>query len=192
MSPSQPHPPDGLPADAERPRPSEEILAAAPVAHPEVRFEPTDISLRGVLVVLAVAACMLPLLQCLVMLLLRGEEHRQEERTASSIRPTSQTSAGLPAEPRLEQLNRAASVATSNVYRLEAVDEATLHSYGQTEDAGFVHVPIDWAIQRAADRLPMRKENGRFNGSTAEPVKDQGLLDAGEPNSGRILRGNSP
>ena len=93
--------------------------------------------------------------------------------------------ADLPPEPRLEQLDRKADIVTPDVYLREAAKERTLHSYGPTEDKAYIHVPIERAMKLVANKLPVRKEK-------EDRSKEDGLIDAGESNSGRMLRGRSP
>ena len=92
----------------------------------------------------------------------------------------------LPPEPRLEQLDRLAGIDNADVAEKLAEKEKALDSYGPTEEKGFVHIPIQQAMKAVAGKLPMRKEP---QGPTAA---DNGLLDAGQSNSGRIFRGPSP
>ena len=67
------------------------------------------------------------------------------------------------AEPRLEQIDRLAGVETPNVYEREAAKLQTLNSYGPTAEEGFVHIPIERAMQLmveqtdAAGRGPNRR-----------------------------------
>jgi hypothetical protein len=148
--------------------------------HPEVGFEPTDIRLRGVLAVLVVFACLLPFHQYLMLKLLDHDRRRSTVSEEAGFPPVSQAAA-LPRGPRLEQLDRLAGIEASDVYRREEAKESILHSYGPTREKGFVHVPIDWAIEQAANQLPFRAKQPRA-------ARDRGLIDAGESNSGRMFR----
>ena len=83
----------------------------------------------------------------------RGDEEKRSQ-LASELRP----SPSLPAEPRLEQLDLLAGVEGQNLNRRMAGNEATLDSYGPSDDEGFIRVPIDRAMDFLVGRLPVRKE----------------------------------
>ena len=68
-----------------------------------------------------------------------------------------------------------------------AAKEKLLHSYGSTADKGFVQIPIEQAMKAVAGTLPVAKES-----SQGRAVKGNGLLEAGESNSGRMFRGPMP
>ena len=68
------------------------------------------------------------------------------------------SSAKLPPEPRLEQLDRMAAVRKLRRYQRLAAKEKALNSYGPTAEKGFVHIPIQQAIKAVAGKLPVAKE----------------------------------
>jgi hypothetical protein len=109
----------------------------------------------------------------------QDERQVQQSSVAPGLRPIDR----LPVEPRLEQLDRVAEIETGNVNRRQRAAEALLNSYGPTEEPGFVHVPIARAMDFLVGRLPVREQQ-----STGHE-HDQGLLDAGDSNSGRMFRG---
>ena len=92
----------------------------------------------------------------------------------------------LPPEPRLEQINRLEKDKVSNTFAREKEKEDFLHSYGQTPEKGYVHVPIERAMDLLAGKLPARKEQPKDKQS----LRENGLLDGGAPNSGQMFRGN--
>jgi len=149
----------------------------------KVHFEPTDISLRGVLIVVVVAGLLMPLHQFCMMMFFQHEERSERVGHPAELPRTMDENGVLPVEPRLEQLDRLAGIATPDDGRQQMLAEATLNSYGSTQDKEFVHVPIHWAMEQVVSRLPVNvsKSHG--------PVSNRGLLDAGEPNSGRMFRG---
>jgi hypothetical protein len=153
------------------------------IEHPHVRFERTDISFRGVMAVIVAAACAVSLQLYLTMKFYRHDEARQQAAKQTAFPLAADRKAALPVEPRLEQLDRLAGDESPDARRRRATEEAKLHAYGDTDEADFVHVPIDWAISQAAERLPSKATK------VETPAKDRGLLDSGEPNSGRLLRG---
>ena len=86
------------------------------------------------------------------------ERDRLNQERMSPLPAGTRTEPALPPEPRLEQLDRLAEVTISDVgVRLQA-KEAALNSYGPTQEKGFIHIPIDRAIQLLAGRLPARNE----------------------------------
>jgi hypothetical protein len=90
----------------------------------------------------------------------------------------------LPAEPRLEQIERMAGSEKGNIYLRQEQKEALLNSYGEIAD-GFIHIPIDRAMDLLADKLP-----ARVPPSGEQARRQNGLLDSGASNSGRMFRGS--
>jgi hypothetical protein len=151
--------------------------------NPTVRFEPRDVDVGWVLLVLVVAL-ILGVIVLAGVLQLFYEYRAYHARIKASPFPLAPTpSMDLPPEPRLEMLDLMEGIQRPNVYLRELTKEEVLNSIGPTSEEGFVHIPIDRAMSLLADKLPAR----------AEPPPDQqkrggGLLDAGEPNSGREFR----
>ncbi len=77
------------------------------IENPGVRFESTDISLRGVMITLTVFACLVPVHQFLTMKLFEFDS-RPPKKSEEAGFATLTRSAALPSEPRLEQLDRLA------------------------------------------------------------------------------------
>jgi hypothetical protein len=73
-----------------------------------------------------------------------------------------------------------------NIYLREAAKLKQLESYGPTEDQGYLHVPIERAMQWAIDKQMLKARPGP---PAKEQQRSQGLVDAGESNSGRELKG---
>jgi hypothetical protein len=112
-------------------------------------------------------------------------ESRSDGQPAASTateKPTSQ----LPPEPRLELLDRLHKVPTSNVAKWEQGEEKSLETYGSSDEKGYVHIPLERAMQMLAGHLPARKD------ADCPKFRDKGLVDAGESNSGRMFRGGAP
>ena len=152
------------------------------IEHPQVSYERTDVRFRGVAVVILAALCLAGANLYLVSAFFRQQERRQEAAKAPSYPLAPQPSRGLPPEPRLEQLDRFIGNDAPNVYRRELRGEEALNSYGSTEEAGYIRVPIDRAMDLLPGELPIRKDE--------QPVasKDDGLIHAGDSNSGRLFR----
>ena len=79
-----------------------------------------------------------------------------------------------------------AAVESSDVFKRLAAKEKALNSYGTTAENGFVHIPIQQAIKAVAGSLPAK---GTSQGRAAH---DNGLLESGDSNSGRMFRGPQP
>jgi hypothetical protein len=152
------------------------------IEHPQIRYERRDVNFRWILG-LALGAMVFAAFVHWIIWVLFLKYDVYESNIKRSHYPLAATPAnGLPAEPRLEQPKRLAKDLDENVYLREAAREAVLASYGQTRDKGYVHIPIDRAMDMLAGKLPSRKQPPR------DDRKSSGLLDAGEPNSGRIFR----
>ena len=82
-------------------------------------------------------------------------------------------------------MDRLAGIKSENVYIRQLASEDQLNRYGKSQEKGYVHIPISRAMQLLADHLPVRKQ---IQGTT----KDNGLVDSGASNSGRMLRGAPP
>ncbi len=68
------------------------------------------------------------------------------------------------------------------------MDESELHNYGPAERSGYVHIPIERAMQLIPEKLPVRKDQP----SDDQLRRQNGLVDDGEPNSGRMFREKKP
>ncbi len=156
------------------------------IEHPRVRREARDVRFRWVAAFVA-ASLLLGGAQVYVVwkIFQEGEAYFGRARTETAgPRPPSETR--LPEQPRLEQLDRTAGIEHSNVRHLETIDLNRLNRFGTTADAGYIHIPIDDAMDLIVDRLPIRE------GSHAEDPRSLGLLGGGESNSGRMFRRANP
>jgi hypothetical protein len=153
--------------------------------HPEVRYERTDVQFGPILLVLVAAAGLAVIILLGLWWFFAGYQDYQARVKQSPYPLAPAPSTALPPEPRLEQLDRNAGVQRENVYVREATKEEQLRGYGPTSEEGFIHIPIDRAMDWLAEKkqLPAR---------TAPPAersrREGGLVDAGEPNSGRVFR----
>ncbi len=150
--------------------------------HPSVRFERTDVSFLGFLLVLVAAATVAFILFTLVWWFFKDYNRRESEIKKSPFPLAPVPANGLPPEPRLEQLDRAEGVERPNVYRREEAKEEALREFGPADEPGFARVPIDRAMKAVAGRLPAEP------GSRRRAAKSYGLVDGGGPNSGRLFR----
>ncbi len=151
--------------------------------HPAVRYERTDASFWGIVIVILAALGFAAIVHYAILMYYRGYE-RQLSYTKKSPFPLAPSpSTALPREPRLEQIDRLAGIERPDVYQREWNKLEILNSYGNSSEEGYLHIPIDRAMDLLAKKLPHREA----------PTKEQqrrssGLMDAGESNSGQMLR----
>ena len=160
------------------------------IEHPHAQFEPKDIYLGRIIAVLVISILIIAGIYYGVLKFFWFQERVQEQVKQSPYPLAPGPSMKLPPQPRLEQLDRV-NVREKDLLRNEAAsedlaaDERALHRYGSTSEKGFVQIPIEQAIKAIAGTLPVDK--------SASPGRDaNGLLDAGQSNSGRMFRGASP
>jgi hypothetical protein len=151
--------------------------------HPSVRHERTDASFGWVLGLILASIGLAALIFYLLMVFLQSYGDRQAAIKRSSYPLASTPRERLPAEPRLEQLNRLQENERPNVYLRQLRKEEVLNSYGPTPEEGFIHIPIGRALTLVEQKLPVRKEQ-----PSGDPRRANGLVDAGESNSGRMFR----
>ncbi|HZT81604.1 MAG TPA: hypothetical protein VFA26_15365 [Gemmataceae bacterium] len=156
--------------------------------HPSVRYERADVKFRWVVGILVVSLVLAVIIHYVVWRFFVGYRDYQAEVKASTYPLAAAQSDTLPAEPRLEQINRLAGVERPNVYVREEAKEKILHSYGKAEGAGYVHIPID----RAMDLLARQELGPKAQPSEGQAKRENGLIYGGEPNSGRKFRGKGP
>lgn len=156
--------------------------------HPQVHYERTDARFGCILSVLVAAIILAVVVFYVVWHFLIGYLDYQAETKNSRFPLANSTANSLPAQPRLEQINRMAGIESANVFAREASKEAILHSFGKTQDAGYVRIPIDSAMDLLA-----QQDLGRTRPQAGEQSRGQdGLVDGGGPNSGRMFRRNAP
>jgi hypothetical protein len=151
--------------------------------HPEIRTEKTDASFRWVLGLVLGSVVFAGVVQLVLWLFFWGYRNYQADIKQSPYPLAPAPSEALPREPVLEQVNRLEGIKKGDVYQREASKEAILAGYGPTSETGYVHIPIDEAMDRLAGKLPVRAEAPPGAGE-----RDGGLVDAGESNSGRMFR----
>ena len=139
-----------------------------------VSYERKDIRLRLVLALLGFAGCFVALVAVTIYWFYWAEEKSQRAAKGS----TEALAPLFPSEPRLEQIDKLAGVEKAEITQRLAAQEKILNSYGPTAEEGFVHIPIQQAIEAVADKLPVRKQ---------PPGK--AANNSGQSNSGRMIRG---
>lgn len=161
--------------------PNENTATNEPDRNPHVQIEHSDASLKWILRILAAAIVAAFLIHLFVYLFFRRWQ-MQLTMERKALSPVSAQKSQMPPEPRLEQIDQLENERPSHAAQTASyVDQ--LQRYGPTEDKGFVQVPIDRAIDRIQGKLPAR----------SLPPHDVmrrsfGLVDHGEPNSGRLFR----
>jgi hypothetical protein len=156
------------------------------VPHLEVRHEPTDVSVRWILWLLAGGVLLGLIINVAIWFLFQTLACHQDHVKQSPFPLAPTPNERLPAEPRLEQLERTANPSRENAFLRQAAREAKLKTYGHTEQAGYVHIPIDRAMTALAGKLPVRQKD------SANDKRAGGLVDAGASNAGRLFRGGAP
>jgi hypothetical protein len=213
-----PERPTPVPKEALLPDGEEVHYPDGRIEHPHIRFEHTDASLGWILGIGISTMALAALIFYLLLWFFFDYRNYQAVIKRSPFPLAPQPSEALPAPPHLEQLNRIAEVERSNVYVREAVKESLLHSYGlpvpvgmtwgpsivglgtsagtgpftavlvidvriTPPEDGFVRIPIEQAMRLLANKLPARPLP-----PASERHKENGLLDAGTSNSGRMFR----
>jgi hypothetical protein len=163
-------------------KPPEEIRRGERIEHPSVHHDPRDVRVGCVFAVMGFAICFAALHYFAVW---RYYDLQRDKQSPSPYPLQPHPSRALPPAPRLEPLDRMAEFEASNVFVRRAARERRLHGYGPTREEGYVHIPIEQAMQQLAGELPVREE------PPPAPIKSHGLVTGGESNSGRMFRGVS-
>jgi hypothetical protein len=164
--------------------PTEEIRRAdGHVVHPDVRYERSDINFRWILGILIAALVFGIIIQLAVWDFFSDYRTSQAKVKKSTFPLAPSTTDTLPSAPRLERLDRVEEGLTAGAAAREGAELSILNSYGPTSDDGYMHVPIDRAMKLVQKQLRSRPQQ------KTEDKRQNGLLDAGEPNSGRVYRG---
>ncbi len=154
--------------------------------HPEVRYEGSDANFRWIFTILLGAVAVGLVIMGVVWFFFYQFRDYQAQIKQSPFPLATGPSTAVPLPPRLEQIDRMAGVESPNVFERESAKLEVLDSYGATAEEGFIHIPIERAIQVLLENKTLK--------SRPEPPADQlrrssGLLDAGEPNAGRLFNG---
>jgi hypothetical protein len=155
------------------------------IEHPSVRHEPTDVQFGPILLILIGSAGFAVVVLVALWWFFAGYRDYQARVKESPFPLAPGPSTAVPPEPRLEQIDRNAGVVRENVYVREATREEVLRTYGPTDEEGYIHIPIDQAMALLAKKPPAHAQPPRDRG-----WREGGLVDAGEPNSGRLFRRN--
>jgi hypothetical protein len=151
--------------------------------HPTVHYEPSDANFNWILFILLVALALAALILYLIAVFFFNYAGYEANIKKSNFPLAPSPSTALPPSPRLEPIDRLEDIQKSKVFERQAGEESTLNTLGPTEDRGYVHISIDRAMQLLEGKLPVRKEP-----PAGQRRRAGGLLDWGQPNSGRIFR----
>lgn len=186
--------------------------------HPNVRYEQRDASFGWILGIGISTLALGVLILSVLLWFFYHYRNYQATIKRSPFPLAARPSAALPARPRLEQVDRLAGVESPNVYLREAANEEILRSYGATMPeltalapsaasvaaepgigalsaavrllagmrvpyGGFIRIPISRALALLANKLPARPEP-----PASQRRRENGLVDAGASNSGRMFR----
>ncbi len=160
--------------------------------HPSVRHESSAVRFRYALWTAAVALAVAASVLLGVWRLFNDLEDRVETMNVSEFPLAAGRGPGLPVQPRLEQIERVAGLRPNIPAAEQPPVESTslprdLERLQPTSEAGYVQIPIDRAIELVVPRLKVRPPP-----AAEGAAKDRGLVDGGESNSGRMLRGQAP
>jgi hypothetical protein len=151
--------------------------------HPEVQYEHSDANFRAILFIILGTMALAALIEAAILAFFYDYRAYQADIKKSPYPLAPAPSTALPAEPRLEEVDRRAGVETPNVYERMESKEKIRDSYGDTPEKGFVHIPIEQAMKLLENKLPARSAP-----QAEQAEKSSGLVDAGESNSGRMFR----
>jgi hypothetical protein len=163
--------------------------------NPLVDYERTDASFRGIMAFVVGGIVILVLVHIGVWFFLQGygAHENQVKKSPFPLGPGPAVTNPLPREPRLEQLKHLEGSRDVGAYEMEAEKLGVLNRYGPTADKGFIHIPIDRALDLLANDRQLRERllPWRPEPPAAQRRRSDGLVDAGEPNSGRMFRGDT-
>jgi len=171
--------------EARPPEPEGSRPAGGPPEHADVAYETEDASFAWIAAITAGGAILAGVILYAVWLFFQDYRGYQAAIKTSPY-PLGQAPANpnqtLPQGPRLEQVNRLAGIEKGDVYLREEAQEKKLHQFARTAEQGYVRIPIEEAMRLVPRTLPARPE------SQADHHRENGLVDSGASNSGRMFR----
>jgi hypothetical protein len=152
--------------------------------NPDVQFETKDLGCGAVITIVvgigvAIAAASLAAWWVFGMIGIQPQSPAEQ----SAARAAEEH---VPPQPRLEPLEPHGAGPGSDYFARERARESLLHGYGKTGDKGYVHIPIEKAIERFAGQAKVRAT------PAGNQAKRNGLVADGDSNSGRVLREAQP
>jgi hypothetical protein len=168
------------------PKEAEKEPEPPPLEHPDVRREERDVWPRPLIAVALVVPVLAAIGFCLIWAIFQFGLRYERSVKFSKYPLAPAPSSSLPAEPRLEPLNRIAGNAPANDFDRQLAQETRLTTFGSASEKGFIHIPIQVAIKLVVSQLPVRKPAAK------KLADDNGLRFGGGPNSGRVFEEESP
>jgi len=159
------------------------------LVNPSIRSEKSDASFGWVLGLILGAMVLAVVIFFMVLVFFHGEEKLLADRRKATFPLAPTPSRTLPEKPHLEPLDRLEKITSSDVAVREESKLTILRSYGPTPEKGYIHIPIDRAMQLTAGQLPVRKEPADRQDLQ---WRENGLVDHGESNSGRMFKRRNP
>lgn len=156
--------------------------------NPQVHYERTDANLGWLLGIGVGSVALAVIIFVAVLLFYHSYENYQAAIKKSDFPLAAEQSTKLPPEPRLEPIDRLSGIESSNVRVRHVAKEKTLDQYGPGAAEGFVRIPVE----RAMKLVLQDKELQARQEPAGDRKREQGLVDWGGPNSGRMFRGAKP
>jgi hypothetical protein len=180
-----------------RPLPEEVVHGDGQIEHPNVSYERTDASLKWIGGLLLGTMGFAALVHWIILAFFYHYSHFEADIKRSEFPLVAGASNIEPPKPRLEQDDRMKdkiyphNIPETDVMFIEATKLRWLNRWGNTEDTGFVHMPIAEAMALVGKdptkyNAPYRKQLP--SGMDKIEPWQRGLVDAGESNSGRMPR----
>ncbi len=141
--------------------PSEIRHADGRIEHPLVKHEPHVIPFRSIMAVILALVLSGAAIFFLVWIFFEARNRQQLAAKTSNYPLATPEVQRLPAEPRLEPLDRLTGNQASDFYQRELAKQRQLNTYGPTDDPQFVHIPIEDAMKMVVAKLPVRRASDR-------------------------------
>ncbi|HEX5269326.1 MAG TPA: hypothetical protein VFW33_02510 [Gemmataceae bacterium] len=174
----------GAPPHADPPPPPERDGPPGGLQHPTVLYDHSDANFRWIIGLVIGAMVFAAVVHYVILRFYFSYAAYESDVKRSHYPVAAERPKTLPPEPRLEQINRVEGYEKGNVYLREEEKEKVLNSYGAAGEK-YVHIPIDRAMDHLAGKLPARAAPP----SEEQARRQNGLVNAGESNSGRMFRG---
>lgn len=169
-------------ADQSNPADAKATKGGSPKKDESVHYETRDVRFRWVLYG-AIAFSLLGIVMHVALYAYHQWQLDRHDRTSESTFPLAPSpSADLPPEPRLGPLEQLEGEEIPRNFAWYESAQQQLHRYGNTSEKAYVHIPIEKAMEVLAGDLPVREN------ADDDSRRDNGLVDYGEPNAGRLFR----
>jgi hypothetical protein len=127
--------------------------AVHPPPDPSIRHERTDIETRPIRIAATILLLVAIAIPSTLLLLFKHYEQTATRPDRELVNPQVRSAAPSAPEPRIQGVPRFHdNVPRADMEALRFESQQRLHSYGKSEEQGFVRIPIDRAMQILADR----------------------------------------